>query len=652
MNQLTLECHPSMQSLPLRRNNSFSSSTSASGSTISAPAMTGLTSNSVHVKPLGAIASPVNPQSSSPMQVAFEEYLLVPTSDGRLLVYQINDFEHAEMILLEEEMSSFQSTSSLSSSHNNSQVLNAGNTMNITGNTPTNIKVISSKVHKEKFNQLPIETIGPLYSGEYTSINIGSNESSQLPLNVRSSAVIVGLASVGTMDDTFMLGHVALMTAQGDVFVFEFQKSLEDGSLQVKPFCAFGCDRISGQCIAMRRKNRSELCVVCGFLDGTIQEYEIKKNEKTLCLEGFLNRLPITCLSYITSFSSARSNQLDTDSAIQLVVGMSEREIHSMGRSSTENIIATCLEVVSVQVAKNIWQLKQNASIAPSKLSVSLIECSVWPLHETIHLTKTKRSSSPLHERKISQKASHEPHHLICSIVTKRSSFSVAISNGAIATFNFWINDEERFCWGLESSKTQRVLPYPTWNLGILNDCMASCSRDASVLIWPCCSKNESQKDRVISLLVPYEPIGFDDDLLRYTIGFCAGNARTKMWGVHRDSTTKYVHMHVLAIAWAGGVIECYTVDFPSRFSLKDEFDVVMKRIADEGILSDVFSILKSYAAIPKPLQDEDSLIYKASNEYIAWEHGDEELISCLLNKKPDGISAIKHFIVDLIRSR
>lgn len=624
------------QPLGLRRNNSFNSTTTTS-STISASAATATASstNAVPTKPycqLGSLAIPINSQKSSPLHIAFHQYLLAPTSDGRLLIYQVCDFDHAENFILEEELSSLSFTSATK---------------------PSAIQSLSSQIYHEKCNQTPLMALGPLRVGEYKNIPIGSSESMASSMRDNPVASIVGLTSISVVESTVpsLIGYSALVTLQGDVFVFEFQKSVEEGSLQIQLLCGFGCGRLSAQCIALRyHPITMKLMLACGFLDGTIQEFEVEKDRKSLLWEGYLKQLPITCLAYITNIQTEENRIEEGQHCVeQLVVGMSECEPQPTGQSTPEDIIATCLEVISLNVAKSIWDQKLNETTSISFAPVSLVESTVWPTNEWNNITNIQnRHLHPL-ERSGSKKVSHELHS-IHSIIVSPSSFTVAMSNGAVATLNFWVNDKGKFCWGMFARTNQIILSSPSCNLGALRNYTATCSRDGTIIILP--NQTENKLERIkspISLSFPFESIGFDeDDLVRYVQGFCAGMIRAKVWGSTREIETKSKQLPVFFVSWPGGSIECYSFEYQSRVTPEEEKAVIIRQLFDDGILHELFSLFQSY--LKHPTYDGDSQLGRAAREYEQWEGDDDELILSLIDHRMDGSSCILQLLFDQIR--
>lgn len=624
------------QPLGLRRNNSFNSTTTTSSTiSTSAAAPASSTTNTIPTKPfrqLGSLAVPIYSQRSSPLHIAFHQYLLVPTSDGRLLIYQVCDFDHAESIILEEELSS--------SPHANAT-------------KPSVTQSLSSQIYQEKHNQSPIAMIGPLYVGEYEDIHIGSLESSSSSMRDNPLASIVGLTSVSVVESTSpsLMGHLAVVTLQGDVFVFEFHKSVEEGSLQIQLLCGFGCGRLSAQCIALRyHPVTMKVMLACGFLDGTIQEFEVEKNRKLLFWEGYLKQLPITCLAYITDVQS-KENRIEEDqnsSLDQLVVGMSQCEPQPTGRSTPEDMIATCLEVLSLDVAKSIWdqKLKENTSMSSS--SVSIVESTVWPTNEWNDATILQKRHLHSLEREGSKKVSHELHS-IHSLIVSTSSFTVAISNGALATFNFWMNDNGKFCWGMVTRTNQCILSSLTCGLGALSNYIATCTRDATVIMLPHQTEIKHVHSKSpISLRIPFETISFDnDDLLRYVQGFCAGMIQAKVWGFSRDRESKFKQIPALFVSWPGGSIECYSFDHQTRGTLREEKAAMIRRLSDDGTLLDLVSLFRSY--LKHPSYDGDSLLGRAAQEYDKWEGDGNELLSSLMDPGNDGSSFIAQFLFDQI---
>ncbi len=259
-------------------------STIASSSNTNTTHATSTSGNTKSIRPLGQLApAPSNTTqiTTSPMKVAFNKYLLVPTVDGKLYVYEIYDFDKIEQQLLECQQGVYQekqrqrrkafqmatasttsfttlnttaannstSSSTLSRSLSSSSLVHLSSSYHPQYNNNNDIdsfhvkidaiKNDRCKVQSEKEKVEPIYSIGPFYIGEYydnvinnkeevhDSSTIGTTSSNHIPSS------IVALCHLTTTTNNENGQYVAILTNEGDVHILRFDSSHH--STVVKP---------------------------------------------------------------------------------------------------------------------------------------------------------------------------------------------------------------------------------------------------------------------------------------------------------------------------------------------------------------------------------------------------------------------------------
>jgi hypothetical protein len=156
----------------------------------------------------GSLCSAIHPSLSSPITIAFNEFLLAATVDGRVLIYQITDSQEAENTLIHDEI------------HNA-----------ITSDEDRHLREKISKLQQQKNNVEPLCSLGPFFV-EYSEDDLDSIPMIGLRTSQRSKAFasIAHICWISSDDDEISdtlggsrgLGTVAILTNEGNVHIFDF----------------------------------------------------------------------------------------------------------------------------------------------------------------------------------------------------------------------------------------------------------------------------------------------------------------------------------------------------------------------------------------------------------------------------------------------
>ena len=144
----TNKSNSTTESHSIKRSSSFSSVTS-NNSLTSLQQSRASTKTPFH-RPAASLAMSTNPQMATRMKIAFQQYLVVPTSDGSVLFYQVIDFSHAEACMQEYEL------------NRNLFSRNDSYHQNI-----DNQRKMAAKIQQEKEAVPPVFSLGPFHAGDY-----------------------------------------------------------------------------------------------------------------------------------------------------------------------------------------------------------------------------------------------------------------------------------------------------------------------------------------------------------------------------------------------------------------------------------------------------------------------------------------------------
>ncbi len=326
------------------------------------------------------------------MKIAFGKYLLVPSSDGRIHVYYILDFRHAENCVQDNDihLHTFHRTES--------------RYKNIASN-----RGMAKNIQKVKEAVQPICSLGPFTVGDYRPASSIANNRKSSDKKTQVKASIVDLSAWGNDHEndgdsaivggnSALLGNLAVLTQEGDVHVFQFQtnESLSESDfhqLKVEHSVSFFSGHISATAIAgttMKRmtkmhvmenidRYRAEtiLIISVGFENGIISEYIIKNNSKaTLRWEGRLES-SVSSMEYITrSQDKIIDDSRKTNNEVYLVVGISQES--SLINESEENSMISCVDVINSSLVERDFK---SSSSSPSSTLIELKEYIIWPTH-------------------------------------------------------------------------------------------------------------------------------------------------------------------------------------------------------------------------------------------------------------------------------
>ena len=381
------------QSKSLQRVGSMSSVASISSLTTAQQYHSQSVNNSSSTyRPTASLALPSNPQTGTPMKIAFEEYLMVPTRDGRVLMYQIQDFFHAEACAQEDEL--------------NRYALNKNESYH---KSIANNRKMASSIQKEKEAVQPVFSLGPFYVGDY--LRSSRNSTDKLPSTPASIVdICICEADKTKKNPSATLGNVAILTQEGDVHVYEFF-SLQSGGagpegdtnqLKVDHMHSFHSGDISATSLAMQRSlkrttvvvnnttlrtHQAELRIAVGHEGGVISEYTIIERRHLIKWKGKVE-YPIRSLAYIYTPSvgdeadkmiprkDAKTMQ-PLDEQLFLVIGIAQTGMEGTRPSTTEEILSSCLEVISTADVEKEWNSKHRGSRIST--AIELDQFSIWP---------------------------------------------------------------------------------------------------------------------------------------------------------------------------------------------------------------------------------------------------------------------------------
>lgn len=178
--------------------------------------------------PTTSFALPTDVHAGSPLRIAFEQYVLAPTSDGRVQIYQIADFRYAENCMKEE-------CEELNNSNYNNATSSSARYKNIANNHS-----MAGNIQNAKVSVKPICSLGPFYVGDHrpqiqiqpSPVTLRKPDSTgdrNKKIGPIASIVDVRMCDadnyhlnvVGTIERSTLLGNLSILTLEGDVHLFE-----------------------------------------------------------------------------------------------------------------------------------------------------------------------------------------------------------------------------------------------------------------------------------------------------------------------------------------------------------------------------------------------------------------------------------------------
>ena len=352
-----------------------------------------------------SLAMPVNPQMATKMKIAFQEYLLVPTSDGRILFYQVLDFYRAECVMQEYEL------------NRNLFVRNESYHKNI-----ANYKKMASKIQQEKEAVQPVISLGPFNAGEYRNKSL-RNISDKIPSNP-ASIVDICICEVENTKQTqpSLLGVIVVLVQEGDVHVFELYSipntlsgEKDTSEIKVDHIHSFHSGNIGATSLAVQRtlkrntvvvnnttlrNHQPELHIAVGYDGGTVTEFIIVERRHVFKWKGFLEG-SVQALAYIHAPNQDEITRKESspsphgkdrmayllDEDLFLVMGTSlnvGNAINSHSHShSSEDIISSCLDVVNTSDVEKEWNSKFRGTCSnKTDGTLDLLDLIIWPKNQ------------------------------------------------------------------------------------------------------------------------------------------------------------------------------------------------------------------------------------------------------------------------------
>lgn len=640
----------------LKRASSFSSTgTTSSGMTNSQQVLNPKTATT-------SFALPTNQSMATPLQIAFRHFLLVPTRDGNIFLYQIADFSYAE-----EHFLNAQINSTAAIHHDQSY------------NNVTSMKKLSAKMNEEKQCLLPILSLGPFEIGE-AGRSFGNNSQSKSALN---AATIVGISvfdnikSKNQNQNNFM-GNVAVLTQCGCVHIYDFYRSGNDGEssdqLKVAHHLSFSTGKLSATAIAMHRgvtyeevtingqslrQRRPVICIAVGYDDGTISEYTIVDKLNSLKWRGYID-YKINCLEYIQTETKSRPSNLNepTAESLYLVIGTAVDDFKKpIKECTTEAVISSCLDVIKITDARKDFsskfkKLSQRRS--PSSM-IYLAHLSIWPntsvLEEysvaiVLPEQKNKKSQSPYRSFSV---------YAIDTFHGQKNQIVVLLGNGCLCSFSYYVDPVKGFCWKSNPTNSNLMLPFAS-SAGV-KTFMQSSTSSKSIPFFACCLRsgslvfgpltaNAETKNDIHLHNIPSDTAGFDDDTIKYAQGFTAGNIFVKTWGV----SNSYSEQPCFFVAWPNGSIDCYRIG-----SSQEEWN--SKEGCRKQILHELYSngtiqrLIELFSVDGSETQVETSLFTQASREYKKINLSEEDLFQQIL-EETESVSSINMFLDQIMNEK
>ena len=356
------------------------------------------TDNKNPTQSAGSLCSAIHPSLSSPITIAFNEFLLVPTVDGRVLIYQITDFQDAENSLIHDEIE--KSLNSEEERHLREKI---------------------SKIHQQKNNVEAICTLGPFFvedsEDDLYNSTIPPLKTSQRTKAFASIAHICSLSAncdeiSYTAGGNWALGVIAILTNEGNIHIFEFNMEhtaysngmpLESGSKNGKCVATATLDsdgrrlsiykrasiftgKIGANCVTfhyaynaierhiVEQKDASiplsSMRVVIGHECGMVTDYQVSHEETRLIWMGSFN-CPVRSICSL-------GNLVKGDKTY-LAVGL-------VGLHCTDNeSINSFLETIDVTALEKAWTRRDRTNEDIESDELKLDEFCTWPA-KTIHL--------------------------------------------------------------------------------------------------------------------------------------------------------------------------------------------------------------------------------------------------------------------------
>lgn len=663
----------------LKRTGSFSSVTSSNS--ITGPAQAHLQDKNTY-RPSAAFGLPVNPvMGTTRMKIVFGEYLLVPTSDARILVYQVVDFLRAQEYMQELEF-------------NNSSTVERNESFY---KTIGYHRKLASNIQQEKESVQPILALGPFNMGDYNTSPMKNTIQKSKP--IPATIVDICACDCEMTAQNSNQGSVAILTQDGGVHVMEFSPLQttsrgdddEYSQLKVEHIHSFHAGDICAMAISMQRslkrttvtvnnsnsvirQYKTQLNISVGFEGGYVAEFAVVDRQHKLKWKGSVGA-PILSLAYIycendgrvemrgeNRSPTRRESLIPLEPQLHLLIGSMQNDATPYERNATSSmadIISSCLDIVNIEQAETEWRTQSKKGNGENTgFCMDITEITIWPDNSLVGSDPWKVS--------LTGKRIHDRHgssfiNSVCCIETSskgHNCFSAVLGSGAVVTFHYRIEESRGFCWGLAHKNNHVMIPNASCcGLGIIQTgdvsnketIVACCLRAGTTVLLPTSTTSKMRKTKHLTVYSSaFDATGIDDDGIRYVQGFAAGNICIRTWG-RTSLLGDREKVPIFVQAWANGYIDCFIcdvdyIDEPNVGSMKDRRTYLFRRLLSNGTIGALCCLL----SLDHSEEEGDSLLKKASAEYKLLNCTEEELLS-KINGNSKEVKVIRQLLLNLV---
>lgn len=172
--------------------------------------------------------------------------------------------------------------------------------------------------------------------------------------------------------------------------------------------------------------------------------------------------------------------------------------------------------------------------------------------------------------------------------------FAFAASDGTVAISH--VNSDGS--WGIHNSYNQIMLPQRCIGLGTIEHGpqnnirhLCCCLRGGTIFVLPVNehvgSLSTFRHDDLTMYVVPFDPSGEDDGLVRFVQNFASGVVHVTPWddiSRNAEHATNLDDRPVALVGWNGGVIDVYEISC----TVYDHDDDLFQQLIDKGLIVDL----------------------------------------------------------------
>ncbi|EED91595.1 predicted protein [Thalassiosira pseudonana CCMP1335] len=292
-----------------------------------------------------------------------------------------------------------------------------------------------------------------------------------------------------------------------------------------------------------------------------------------LCWRGSLG-VPVRSLSSPGWGCGQTNEQLSP-----VVVGLEQRQSESGPRyeGMAEKIHhdlspAISLEVINTSVAEIVWnETTGNVEKESADQCIALQDCTVWPAPGMEIKDGWIRNSAMSTKDSVFAKLGLKRVSVtskICCFEKQPSYFASAASDGTVAISHYNTDGT----WGILCNDNQFMLFQKCIGLGAIeyeeSRYICCCLRGGTLYLVPVSDTNNDHSashNKVTILVVPVDPSGEDDGVIRYIQNFASGVVRVSRWKEdHRSSRSEQAATStaksVALMGWSGGIVDVVEV--------------------------------------------------------------------------------------------